>query len=767
MKKYFLLLLFTAITLQAQTTGVTKLKITSNPENTTATRVMVQDATTKEVGYVTKNSLETPNATTTTLGKIQLSGDLGGTATSPTIPGLVNKVDKEAGKGLSSNDYTTADKTKLSGIASGAEVNVNADWNASSGDAQILNKPIIPSISGLATETYVNSAVSTKENTITAGTTSQYWRGDKSWQTLPAYTLSGLGGQPLNSDLTAIAGLTGTSGFLKKTAANTWDLDTNSYLTGITSANVTSALGYTPYNSTNPNGYISGISFTAVSGKPTTLSGYGITDGQTLITSGTTSQYYRGDKTWQTLDKTSVGLGNVDNTTDAAKPVSTATQTALNLKENTSSKNVANGYAGLGADGKLISNQLPAIAITDTYVINTQAAMLALTAETGDVAIRTDLNKSYILQGATASVLGNWQELLSPTGGATSVFGRTGSVVANAGDYNTSQVTEIGNLYYTDARVNANANVSANTAARHNAVTIGTANGLSLSTQVLSLGLASSTSNGALSSTDWNTFNGKQNALGFTPYNSTNPSGYITGLSWAGLSSKPTTLAGFGITDAYPLSGNPSGFLTGISSAQVTGALGFTPYNSTNPNGYITSTGSITGSAGSVAWTNVSGRPTNVSSFTNDSGYINTSGARTALSFTAGSGAYNSSTGVITIPTNTNQLTNGAGFITGSYLPLSGGTVSGTITATAFYASSDRRLKNIISRSGDMIEFTWKDKRDNKTHFGYVAQEVRKKMPEQVNRDEQGYMSVNYIEVLVAKVNALELEVKSLKEKLK
>lgn len=47
----------------------------------------------------------------------------------------------------------------------------------------------------------------------------------------------------------------------------------------------------------------------------------------------------------------------------------------------------------------------------------------------------------------------------------------------------------------------------------HNAVTIGTANGLSLSTQVLSLGLSSSSTNGALSSTDWTTFNNKQNAL--------------------------------------------------------------------------------------------------------------------------------------------------------------------------------------------------------------------------------------------------------------
>lgn len=39
--------------------------------------------------------------------------------------------------------YLTAEQTKLSGIATGAEVNVNADWNAATGDAQILNKPTI------------------------------------------------------------------------------------------------------------------------------------------------------------------------------------------------------------------------------------------------------------------------------------------------------------------------------------------------------------------------------------------------------------------------------------------------------------------------------------------------------------------------------------------------------------------------------------------------------------------------------------------------
>lgn len=54
---------------------------------------------------------------------------------------VASKVDKVEGKQLSANDYTTEEKNKLAGIAEGAEVNVNADWNATEGDAQILNKP--------------------------------------------------------------------------------------------------------------------------------------------------------------------------------------------------------------------------------------------------------------------------------------------------------------------------------------------------------------------------------------------------------------------------------------------------------------------------------------------------------------------------------------------------------------------------------------------------------------------------------------------------
>jgi hypothetical protein len=102
--------------------------------------------------------------------------------------------------------------------------------------------------------------------------------------------------------------------------------------------------------------------------------------------------------------------------------------------EVTSAKGVAGGYPSLDGGGKVPSSQLPAIAITDTFVVGSQAAMLALTAETGDVAVRTDLNRSFILDGADPSVLANWQELATPTDAVLSVNGETGAVSLAAAD---------------------------------------------------------------------------------------------------------------------------------------------------------------------------------------------------------------------------------------------------------------------------------------------------------------------------------------------
>ena len=86
------------------------------------------------------------------------------------------------------------------------------------------------------------------------------------------------------------------------------------------------------------------------------------------ITAGTTAQYWRGDKTWQTLDKIAVGLGNVDNTSDVNKPISSATQTALNAKEDTSNKSTDGTF--FANSDTLYPSQKAAKTYIDTSIAN-------------------------------------------------------------------------------------------------------------------------------------------------------------------------------------------------------------------------------------------------------------------------------------------------------------------------------------------------------------------------------------------------------------
>lgn len=77
------------------------------------------------------------------------------------------------------------------------------------------------------------------------------------------------------------------------------------------------------------------------------------------VNAGDVAQWDGAGWTAVALNKAAVGLGNVDNTADTAKPVSTAQQTALNAKQATSAKGQANGYASLDGSGKVPSAQLP------------------------------------------------------------------------------------------------------------------------------------------------------------------------------------------------------------------------------------------------------------------------------------------------------------------------------------------------------------------------------------------------------------------------
>lgn len=113
----------------------------------------------------------------------------------------------------------------------------------------------------IANVTGLQTALDGKEPSITAGTTAQYWRGDKTWQTLPVYTLSGLGGVPTSRTIT----INGVAYDL--TADRSWSIaagvtsfNTRTGAITLSSSDVTTALGYTPYNATNPNGYITSSS---------------------------------------------------------------------------------------------------------------------------------------------------------------------------------------------------------------------------------------------------------------------------------------------------------------------------------------------------------------------------------------------------------------------------------------------------------------------------------------------------------------------------
>lgn len=146
-----------------------------------------------------------------------------------------------------------------------------------------------------------------------------------------------------------------------------------------------------------------------------------------------------------------IQYGATANDTDANlknRANHTGTQTASTISDFntaadawiTAQKGQNGGLATLGADSKVPSSQLPAIALTDVAVVVSQAAQLALTAQEGDVAVRTDLNKSFVHNGGSAGTMVDWTELATPTDAVQSVNGQTGSVSLTKADVGLSSV---------------------------------------------------------------------------------------------------------------------------------------------------------------------------------------------------------------------------------------------------------------------------------------------------------------------------------------
>ena len=139
----------------------TRLNVLADSDDTTL------DQLSEIVAYIKNNKSLIDGITTSKVNVSDIIDDLNSSAADKTLSakqgmilkGLIidltalvgNKVDKVSGKGLSTNDYTTSEKNKLNGIATGAEVNVQPDWNVTdpTSDAFIKNKPTLSTNGGI------------------------------------------------------------------------------------------------------------------------------------------------------------------------------------------------------------------------------------------------------------------------------------------------------------------------------------------------------------------------------------------------------------------------------------------------------------------------------------------------------------------------------------------------------------------------------------------------------------------------------------------
>lgn len=143
------------------------------------------------------------------------------------------------------------------------------------------------------------------------------------------------------------------------------------------------------------------------------------------------------------LNKTDVGLSNVDNTADVDKPVSTATATALAAKVDDSEKGVANGVATLDFNGKVPTSQindsiLGQLSYQGGWNASTDTPTLpAATTNKGDYYITSvagTYNSVFFEVGDWIVSNGTTYDKIDNTDAVSSVQGRTGNVTITATD---------------------------------------------------------------------------------------------------------------------------------------------------------------------------------------------------------------------------------------------------------------------------------------------------------------------------------------------
>ena len=436
-----------------------------------------------------------------------------------------------------------------------------------------------------------------------------------------------------------------TSSDLSGYATEQW-VNNQGFIKGINNTDVITALGYTPYDSANPDGYITSESLPTVNNSTITIQKNGsdiesfnlnqssnetinitvptqtsdLTNNSGFITNAVNNlaNYYLKSETYTKTEVQQLiaSIPQFSVVVVQTLPVTGERMVLYLVPKEGASPDVYNEYIWVEADEdyELIGNT--AIDLTD-YVRFTDLATVATTGDYDDLSNKPTIptvgngtitiNQGGTQKGTfTTNQNGNTTIDLDAGGGGgavDSVNGQTGTVVLTASDVGAlPSDTQIGNGTITLTQggvtkgtltLNQTGNATIDFDAGGSTITVDSVLSTSSTNPVQNKIITEELNKKieSITSSDVTT------ALGYTPYNSTNPDGYITSSALNGYATETWV-------------GN-QGYLTGITSSDVITALTYTPYNgATNPNGYITSADLPTNYVTTDTAQDISGRKT-------------------------------------------------------------------------------------------------------------------------------------------------------------
>lgn len=441
--------------------------------------------------------------------------------------------------------------------------------------------------------------------------------------------------QPVNGNVTIsiptvptnISAFTNDSGYITSSAltgyaTQSW-VGQQGYITGIGSTDVTTALGYTPYNSSNPNGYTSNVgTVTSVNNTEpdtngnvsisipsavteSTVAGWGFTKNAGTVTSVNNIQPINGNVTIDISDSVIWGniTGDIIDQTDL-KDILDDKQDVLTAQDGiTLTNNVISGSI-LQEEISSINNLIPTQATVQNQLADKAFVNSSISSNTSNF-IGT-FNSVSELESYAGTLTNNDYAFVSTTDSA-------GNTLYDRYKWNGSEWLfeyELNNSSFTASQWN-----SINSGITSNDVTL-------ISTAIQPNDNISSLTNdaGFITSASLPTVNNssisiQKNGVGIGSFTLNQSSNKTINIS------VPTNTSDLT---------NDAGFITGITNTDITTALGYTPYNATNPNGYTSNKGTVT-SVNNVQPVNgnvtiaIPTVPTDISSFNNDSGYITSS----------------------------------------------------------------------------------------------------------------------------------------------